>query len=169
MVRHGNSTYKFNYTFLKNYAKDLLDVDLDRGYPPDGAYALVADDGRFLAAYDGVSWVVSDEDGYDHLSLTVIWTKTFRDAQALGDLIVKGEKFKYLGLGMRFAVFRIRREGLDTIFEQLRMFKPKPEEPKPEEPKPEPPPTAVGEQWQDNAVPGPDIPENRKDDEEVPQ
>ena len=169
MVRIGNSTYKFNYTFLKNHAKDLLDIDVDRGEPPDGAFILAADDGRFLAAYDGVSWVTSDEDGYDHLNLTVVWVKTFRDAVALGNLIVKSEKFKHLGMGMRFAVFRIRREGPDIALEQLRPFKPKPEEPKPEEPKPEPPPTAVGEQWQDNAVPGPDIPENRKDDEEVPQ
>ena len=164
MVKIGNSTYKFNYTFLKNYAKGLLDIDLDRGEPPAGAYALVADDGRFLAAYDGVSWVAPDEDGYDHLNLTVVWTKTFRDALALGDLIVKSEKFKLLGLGMRFAIFRIDVEGKDRVLVQLREFKKKPEEPKPE-----PPPTAVGEQRQDNAVPGPDIPENHKDDEEVPQ
>lgn len=164
MVKIGNATYKFNYTFLKSHAKSLLDVDLYRGDPPDCAYILAADDGRFLAAYDGVSWVTSDEDGYDHLNLTVVWTQTFRDAVALGELIVKDEKFKYLGAGMRFAVFHIRREGPDITLEQLRPFKPKPEEPKPE-----PPPTAVGEQWQDNAAPGPDVPENRRDDEEVPQ
>lgn len=130
MVKIGDSTYVFNYTFLKNVTKQLFDIDVEHGNMPIGAYTLGTLDGRFLAAYDGVSWVRPDENGVNHVEATLIWLRTYREVSCLGDYIHGGDKFKQLAQDAgKFAVFQLSRSENGSVL--VRVLPPEKAELKP--------------------------------------